>query len=143
MQLEAKVKLDYRVVKGNINSEKYQEILAKAQNELKRLYPKGFVFFQDGASCHTSQSTMEWLQTSGWHVSPWPSNSPNSNPIENVWRLMKKQVEKKRPKSIEDLEEIIKEVWNGLSLDYLKTLIKSMPNRIQKCIEVKGEMTGY
>ena len=96
MQLEAKVKLDYRVVKGNINSEKYQEILAKAQDELKRLYQKGFVFVQDGASCHTSQSTMEWLQTSGWHVSPWPSNSPDLNPIENVWGLMKKQVEKKK-----------------------------------------------
>ena len=51
---------------------------------------------------------------------------------------MKKQVEKKRHMTIEELEEIIKEVWNELSLDYLKTLIKSMSNRIQKCIEVDG-----
>ena len=56
---------------------------------------------------------------------------------------MKKQIEGKRSKKIEELEEIIKEVWNGLSLDYLKILIKSVPNRISKCIEVKEEMIGY
>ena len=86
---------------------------------------------------------MNWLQTSGWRVSPWPSNSPDLNSIENVWGLMKKQVEKKIPKTIQELEEIVKEVWNGLSLDYLKSLIKSMPNGIQKCIDQKGGVTGY
>ena len=47
---------------------------------------------------------MNWLQTSGWRVSPWPSNSPDLNPIENVWGLMKKQVEEKRNKTIQELE---------------------------------------
>ena len=56
---------------------------------------------------------------------------------------MKKQVGKKRPKKIQELENIVKEVWNGLFLDYLKSLLKSMPDRIQKCIDAKGEMTGY
>ena len=139
----SKSKTELQVIKGNINTQQYQEIFVKADDELKRLYPRGFTFDQAGASCHTSQSTMNWLQTSGWRVSPWPSNSPDLNPIENVWGLMKKQVGKKRPKTIQELEEIVKEVWNGLSLDYLKSLIKNMPNRIKKCIDQKGGVTGY
>ena len=61
----SKVKTELQVIKGNINREKYQKILAKAEDELKRLYPRGFTFDQDGSSCHTSQSRINWLQTSG------------------------------------------------------------------------------
>ena len=56
--IRSKGKTELQVIKGNINSEKYQEILAKAEDELKRLYPRGFTFAQYGASCHTSQPTM-------------------------------------------------------------------------------------
>ena len=70
--IRSKGKAELQFVKGDTNSEKYQEILVRTENELKGLYPKGFVFVQDGASCLTSLSTIEWLQTSGWYVFPWP-----------------------------------------------------------------------
>ena len=61
----SKGKTELQVIKSNINSEKYQKILVKTENELKGLYPKGFVLVQDGKSCHRSRSRMEWIQTSG------------------------------------------------------------------------------
>ena len=56
---------------------------------------------------------------------------------------MKKAVEKKRPKDIDNLEVIIQEVWDGLTLDDFKSLINSMPDRVQRCIDLEGDATGY
>jgi transposase len=41
-------------------------------------------------------------------VMGWPSNGPNLNPIENVWAVFKKRVEKRNPQNIGDLE---KKLW--------------------------------
>ena len=130
-------------VRGSIDSIKYQEILTVAEPSIKQLYPRSFTFQQDGASSHTSKSTLNWFEANQWKVSPWPANSPDLNPIENVWGLMKKEVEKKNPEDLDSLEEIIQEVWDGLTLDYIKSLIKSMPNRLQRCIDLQGDVTGY
>ena len=101
------------------------------------------MFQQDGATCHTSKSVSEWFTEHKWKVSYWPANSTDLNLIENVWGLKKKAVEKKKPKNLDDLEAAVQEVWNGLSMDYLKSLIDSMIHRVQKCIEVQGHVTGY
>ena len=56
---------------------------------------------------------------------------------------MKRAVERKNPKNLDELEEIIDEIWNDLTLNYIKTLIRSIKNRIQSCIILKGEKTEY
>ena len=56
---------------------------------------------------------------------------------------MKKVVEKKKPKDRDDLEKIIQEIWDGLTQDYIKSLIRSIPNRLQRCIELEGNLTEY
>ena len=55
-------KSDLIVVKGTINSLKYQDILSAALPSIQRLCPRGFVFQQDGASCHTSRSTRKYFE---------------------------------------------------------------------------------
>ena len=136
-------KSDLIIVKGTVDSVKYQEILTKAEPKLKQLYPRGFIFQQDGARCHTSGSSMSWFATRGWQTSEWPANSPDLNPTENAWGLMKNEVEKRKPKNLQELEAIIREVWENLDLEYIKSLIESMPDRIQKCIDLEGDRTGY
>ena len=131
------------VIHGTANSEKYQTILKEAEPSLRDLYPRGFTFMQNNPMCHTSSSTTAWLSSRDWRVSSWPANSPDLNPIENVWGLMKDAVEKKKPKTAVELEVIVREVWDNLSLPYCKTLIRSMPSRIQQCITLKGEKTRY
>lgn len=45
----------------------------------------------------------------------WPPYSPDLNNIEVIWAIMGKRVEMMKPKSIEDLEKIVIEVWNNIT----------------------------
>ena len=123
-------KLDLIVVKGTINSLKYQDILSAALQSIQRLCPRGFVFQQDCASCHTSRSTRKYFEENKWNVSVCPANSPDLNPMENVWRIMKNHVERKNPQDLVEMERIVRKFWDELPISIIVNLFKKITNCI-------------
>jgi transposase len=49
-------------------------------------------YLQDGAPCFTSKKVMGFLREKRIAVLDWPGNSPDLNPIENLWSIIKKRL---------------------------------------------------
>uniref|UniRef100_A0A8C5PQH3 Transposase n=1 Tax=Leptobrachium leishanense TaxID=445787 RepID=A0A8C5PQH3_9ANUR len=127
-------------VQGNMNSLQYQEILDDnvMQSVTNLRLGRRWTFQQDNDPKHTSKSTRAWLQIKGWNILEWPSQSPDLNPIENLWWDLKKAVAVRKPKNVTELEAFAHDEWAKIPVDRCKTLVSSYASRFKAVITVKG-----
>ncbi|XP_061630713.1 43 kDa receptor-associated protein of the synapse isoform X2 [Phyllopteryx taeniolatus] len=90
-----------------------------------------FIFQQDLAPARTARSTKTLFDAHAITVLDWPANSPDLNPIENLWGIIKRKMRGTRPKNKEELTASIKEIWASITPRQSRRLIASMPQRIQ------------
>jgi len=70
--------------------------------------------------------------------------SPDLNPIENLWSMVKKRVRAIGPfKNITELREAARVCWDGFRQEELLSLTRSIPNRISQAIASKDGHIGY
>ena len=125
--------LEYLPKGVTMNAQRYRNILIKHLNKDMNLHGCN-IFMHDGAPCHTANLVKKWFSNKGIKVMSWPGNSPDLNPIENAWNLMKNKVFKQgRNMSVGQLKETIASVWNNeMDVEYFRKLSDSMPRRIRQ-----------
>lgn len=102
------------------------------------------VFQQDGAPAHTAKYVTSWLNDCDVRfIRDWPGNSPDLNPIENLWYMVKKDLQDKDVSSLPKLQVAIETSWQGFDPAKLRNLALSMPHRLQAVIKRKGKPTKY
>ncbi|KAK3518299.1 hypothetical protein QTP86_003718 [Hemibagrus guttatus] len=119
-------------VKERMNGAMYREILSKNLLPSARALKvkRGWVFQHDNDPKHTAQATKEWLRKKHFKVLEWPSQSPDLNPIENLWRELKIRVAQRQPQNITALEEICMEEWAKLPATVWKNLVATYRKRV-------------
>ena len=105
-----------------------------------------FLLMQDGAPPHTANLTQRWCAEHFprfWRKVEWPGNSPDLNPIENLWSILKDRVGKMaNATKLEDLILRVKSAWADIDPDILENLVCSMPARIQLGLDRNGDYIG-
>jgi DDE superfamily endonuclease len=127
----------------------YLDVLEEA---IPTCWQPGQIFMQDNAPIHTAQVVKEYFESEGIPLLPWPPYSPDLNPIEHLWHLIKTWLQKNRPdlchggKSEEDraaLGRAIVEAWDAIPQESIDGLIRSMGKRCKAVIKAEGWHTKY
>lgn len=134
-----------------MNAQKYCEILEQHLFPNASRTGRRWRFQQDNAPMHTSRITRHLLESHKTRVIDWPANSPDLNPIENLWAILKDKVEKrtnfhlasKKTLSSEMFRSIIEEEWKSLDKSIFLKLANSMEKRITELLEKKGCKINY
>lgn len=134
-------------VEKTMNSDVYKQVLdTKLFRTVQDQFgdDRNWIFQQDSAPCHTSKKMKEFFTEHNITVLDWPGNSPDLNPIENLWYIMAKKVQARHPKNKRDLKEAVIHVWNHeLTTELGQSLIESMPRRCSAVIKSRGGVTKY
>ena len=112
----------------------------------RKMLKKHGLFQQDGAPAHNAKITQDWLGgriNKFWVKGTWPANSPDLSLIENLWSILKNDLDSMGGlKDLKTLETQLKTAWSNISPEILGNLMDGMQNRIKKCIELKGGYIG-
>ena len=133
--------------KKTVNEEAYIECLTNTDifNECDAVFGKGkYIFQQDGAPAHTTESCIDFLLSKARVLHGWPPNSPDLSPIEMIWGHMKCRLSKLPPaKTITELENQLTRLWDEISFETINRLISSFKSRLQMVLDVGGHSISH
>ncbi len=133
------------VSEGTMNAERYIKVLEQHMLPSRRRLFQGrpCVFQQDNAKPHTAAITAAWLRSRRVRVLNWPACSPDFSPIANIWRIIKRKIRQRRPKTLQQLETYIRQERDQIPTPKLQKLITSMPRRLQTVLKRRGDATPW
>ena len=128
-------------MEGTMDGAKYRKIreenLLPSARKLK--LGQKFKFQHDNKPRQTAKSILEWLRNKKINVFEWPSQSPDLNPIGNLWHDLKIAVHQRSPCNLTELEQFCTEKWTNIAQSRCAKLVETYPkthscNCCQRCL---------
>lgn len=131
-------------IDGIMDQHKYKQILQDVMEPYAdEFLPITWKFMQDNDPKHTSRLVKSWLEEQKIDILDWPAQSPDLNPIENLWKTLGDKIRDERPPNLNVLWETLKREWYNITPVNCQNLIKSMRSRLTAVTKQKGYPTKY
>ena len=144
--------LELRLIEGTLNRWNYvsdilEPVVLPEKLEADRR-GEAFIFAQDNAPPHRALFTQKWFADNEIELLAWPAQSPDLNPIENCWNILKDKIGPLNHIKCGDrkaLWKIVERTWNRMShhTEFLDKLYDGMPKRLAMIIDRKGAQLKY
>jgi transposase len=127
-----------------MNAETFQEFLEdNIIPNMRELVGRNGFLLLDNAPPHRARTTTQWFQDNRVNLVRIPPRSPDLNPIEGIWRLMKQRRGNRRTRRLNELTDLVQDLWADITREDCRRLIRSMPARIDALIQANGGYTRY
>lgn len=135
-------------IDGKMDADLYCQIMEDEMQNTLEYYGydrEDMIFQQDNDPKHTSKKAREWFTNNNITVLKWPAQSPDINPIEHLWSILKRKLEayKNQPISQAELWQRCEAEWENISKEECRNLIESLPRRLAAVVRAKGGYTKY
>ena len=135
------------IFEGIINKELYVEIIRETfLPYLHTAFPEADThrFMQDNDPKHVSRYAQDFLANSNVNWWKTPAESPDLNPIENLWHELKEYIRRVvKPKTKDELVNGILAFWATVDVAKCRKYIRHLKKVIPRVIELEGQATGY
>jgi hypothetical protein len=107
---------------------------------------------QDNAPIYKAHKVTEFFAEMGIKVMAWPLYSPDLNPRENLWKILKAEIDRAYPElkgmgnsqaAIDFMIQCIQEAWETLVPELLNKLAKGMQKRVDAVKAINGWYIKY
>lgn len=130
-----------QVMRVNVTGEVYAGVLQQFLNTSNP--PLNYRFQDDNAPAHRSRRVSNFKEQSGIVSLPWPSRSPDLNPVEHMWDAMSRRVHEQQILNLRELELRLNQAWDEIPQEFIVNLIHSMTRRLGAVIAAVGGHTRY
>ena len=111
---------------------------------VREVYPEHHRFMQDNDPKHTSIHARDFITSNGINWWKTPAESPDLNPIENMWHELKEYIRREvKPTTKQQLIDGTLAFWETVTAEKCKKYINHLKKVIPRVIELEGAATGY
>ena len=135
------------IPKGNAMSQEFyaREILPIHIREIKALeerYHHSFWLQEDNDPSHGNRSTNNLCaclkRDADILILVHPAQSPDLNPIEACWQIMKQRLRGGIWKTVAEFKAAIQAAWDSITIKEIRKRIREMPKRCKKVQQLEG-----
>jgi hypothetical protein len=120
-------------------------VYTEALHQARLIWPNGelkpWLFQEDGDPSHGKKKrgmAQVYLDSNWFPTLVHPPQSPDLNPTEGVWNILKQRIRKRSWKNIEEYKAICQDEWDKITIEEIRACIIEMPDRCKRLVKTGG-----